>query len=167
MIERLKKQLGIKDVVAPELSELQAQVAQLQSQFNDVQVELSSASALVASLSAEKDNLEAALATALEQNTELQSKIQDTAEKALETKLADRKAKLVAAVGDEKAEPAFEALKELEDAAFSAVVAAMATSVAKEAQTELFTETGVAGDAEPSKEMTAEEKLLREKYKLN
>lgn len=164
MIERLKKQLGIKDVVAPELSELQAQVVQLQSQLNDVQVELSSASALVSSLSAEKDNLEAALATSLEQNTELQSKIQDTAEKALETKLADRKAKLVAAVGDEKAEPALEALKELEDAAFSAVVAAMATSVAKEAQTELFTETGVAGDAEPSKEMTAEEKILRAKY---
>lgn len=165
MLERLKKQLGIQEnVVSPELSTLQEQLATLQSQFEGVQSNLENAVNTITELTANKEQLEAALADAIEANAKLEANLKDSAEKQLAEKLATRKAKLDAAVGSEKSEAAFEALKGLEDAAFEAVVTAMATSVEKEAQSELFTEAGVAGDAEPAKQMTVEEKLLRAKY---
>lgn len=165
MLDRLKKQLGIQEnTVSPELSVLQEQLANLQSQFEGVQSNLENAVATITELTANKENLEAALADALEANAALKSSIESAEEKQLQATLATRKAKLDAAVGTEKSTAAFEALKGLEDAAFNAVVTAMATSVEVEAQSELFKEAGVAGDAEPAKQMTVEEKLLRAKY---
>ena len=165
MLERLKKHLGIEDAPAADLNSIQTQLTELQSQFEGVQSNLADAVSTITSLTAEKDGLEAALADAIETNKILQEQLAATAAKAVEAKDQARKAKLVAVIGTEKAETTFEAVKGLEDGAFDAVLAAMATSVEKEAQTELFKETGVAGDAEPAKEMTAEEKILRDKYK--
>ena len=162
MLDRLKKQLGIVDAVAsPELAEVQEQLAQLQSQFEGVQANLSDAVNTITTLSADK-----ALATAIEHSQKLEADVKEAAEKQLAAKLEARKAKLEATLGSEKVNAVFEATKELEDAAFNAVVTAMATSVEVEAQSELFKEAGVAGDAEPAKEMTAEERILRAKYNV-
>lgn len=167
MLDRLKKQLGIVDAVAsPELTEIQEQLAQLQSQFEGVQANLSDAVNTITTLSADKANLEAALATAIEHSQKLEADVKEAAEKQLAAKLEARKAKLEATIGSEKVNTVFEATKELEDAAFNAVVTAMATSIEVEAQSELFKEAGVAGDAEPAKEMTAEERILRAKYNV-
>lgn len=167
MLDRLKKQLGIVDAVAsPELAEIQEQLAQLQSQFEGVQANLSDAVNTITTLSADKANLEAALATAIEHSQALEASAKEVADKVLADKMAERKAKLVSAIGTEKADTAFEAVKGLEDAAFAAVVTAMATSVEVEANSTLFKETGVSGEAEPAATMTVEEKILREKFNV-
>ena len=165
MLDRLKKQLGIKDTpVSLEAQELQTQLASLKTEFENVKQELTSQ---IASLAAEKDNLEAALATALEAVASLEAAAKESAEKQLNDKLTARKAKLENVIGTAKVDAAFEAVKGLEDAAFDAVVAAMATSLNTEAKSELFQETGVAEEVEPSKVMSTEEKILRDKYNQN
>ncbi len=167
MLDRLKKQLGIVDAVAsPELAEIQEQLAQLQSQFEGVQANLSDAVNTITTLSADKANLEAALATAIEHSQKLEADVKEAAEKQLAAKLEARKAQLESIVGTEKAATTFEAIKGLDDTVFDAVVTAMATSVEVEANSTLFKETGVSGEAEPAKEMTAEERILRAKYNV-
>ena len=168
MLDKLKKQLGIKesatDVDMAAFEDIKVQFSQLQEQFTAQGTELANLVAQVATFEAEKAALETALSTAIEHSQALEAAAKEAADKLLADKMADRKAKLVSAIGTEKADAAFEAVKGLEDAAFAAVVTAMATSVEVEAKSELFSETGVAGDAEPKSEMTAEEKILRAKY---
>lgn len=168
MLEKLKKQLGIIDtpVDMAELADVKSQLTQLQEALAGKDTELSDLAAKLATFEAEKAALEAALATAIEHSQKLESDVKEAAEKQLAAKLEARKAKLEATLGSEKVNAVFEATKELEDAAFNAVVTAMATSVEVEAQSELFKEAGVAGDAEPAKEMTAEERILRAKYNV-
>ena len=170
MLDKLKKQLGIKesatDVDMAAFEDIKVQFSQLQEQFTAQGAELANLAAQAATFEAEKAALEAALSTAIEHSQKLAADVKEAAEKQLAAKLEARKAKLEATLGSEKVNAVFEATKELEDAAFNAVVTAMATSVEVEAQSELFKEAGVAGDAEPAKEMTAEESILRAKYNV-
>lgn len=170
MLDKLKKQLGIKesatDVDMAAFEDIKVQFSQLQEQFTVQGAELANLAAQAATFEAEKAALEAALSTAIEHSQKLEADVKEAAEKQLAAKLEARKAKLEATLGSEKVNAVFEATKELEDAAFNAVVTAMATSVEVEAQSELFKEAGVAGDAEPAKEMTAEERILRAKYNV-
>lgn len=120
---------------------LAAQVAELTAKLDEVQ-------AIVAAVEAEKAEMLA---------------------KAAEAKLAARKAQVVAAIGTEKADALLAATENLDDAAFAAVVSAMAGSVEAEATTSLFVEQGVAADADASKvtEASLEMQLLKSKYGAN
>lgn len=82
--------------------------------------------------------------------------------------LAARKEKIVAAVGTGKADALLTATESLEDAAFNAVVSAMAGSVDAEANTNLFKEVGVDAQADATQVTEADNetaKLLAAKYK--
>lgn len=160
MLEKLRKSLTGETANA----DLSAQLAELTTQFENVQSNLENAVITITELTSEKENLLAQLAQLEEANKELSEKTKAIEEKALEEKLAARKAKLSSVVGSDKADATFEAIKGLEDATFDAVLAAMAASFEKEATTELFQETGLSGEPAPAIEMTTEEKILRQKY---
>lgn len=160
MLEKLRKSLTGETANA----DLSAQLAELTTQFENVQSNLENAVITITELTSEKENLLAQLAQLEEANKELSEKAKAIEEKALEEKLAARKAKLSSVVGSDKADATFEAIKGLEDATFDAVLAAMAASFEKEATTELFQETGLSGEPAPAIEMTTEEKILRQKY---
>ena len=166
MLEKLKKQLGIVDtpVDMAELADVKSQLTQLQEALAGKDTELSALAAKLATFEADKATLEAALSTAIEHSQALEAAAKEAADKQLADKLEARKAQLESIVGTEKAATTFEAIKELDDTVFAAVVTAMATSVEVEANSTLFRETGVSGEAEPATEMTAEEKILRAKY---
>lgn len=107
----------------------------------------------------QRDELAAKLAT-------LEAASVQAAADAAQAKLDARKAKIVAAVGTDRADAVFEATSALADAAFDAVVGAMTVAADKEAKSPLFTETGASVEANaatvdtPSKEM----QILREKF---
>ena len=166
MLEKLKKQLGIIDtpVDMAELADVKSQLTQLQEVLAGKDTELSALAAKLATFEADKATLEAALSTAIEHSQALEAAAKEAADKQLANKLEARKAQLESIVGTEKAATTFEAIKGLDDTVFAAVVTAMATSVEVEANSTLFKETGVSGEAEPATEMTAEEKILRAKY---
>jgi len=166
MLEKLKKQLGIVDtpVDMAELADVKSQLTQLQDVLAGKDTELSALAAKLATFEADKATLEAALSTAIEHSQALEAAAKEAADKQLADKLEARKAQLESIVGTEKAATTFEAIKGLDDTVFAAVVTAMATSVEVEANSTLFKETGVSGEAEPATEMTAEEKILRAKY---
>ena len=85
--------------------------------------------------------------------------------KALEEKLAARKAKLSSVVGSDKADATFEAIKGLEDVLMLFLL--QWQHHLKKATTELFQETGLSGEPAPAIEMTTEEKILRQNIKTN
>lgn len=160
MLEKLRKSLTGETANA----DLSAQLAELTAQFENVQSNLENAVITITELTSEKENLLAQLTQLEEANKELSEKTKAIEEKALEEKLAARKAKLSSVVGSDKADATFEAIKGLEDVTFDAVLAAMAASFEKESTTELFQETGLSGEPAPAIEMTTEEKILRQKY---
>lgn len=170
MLDKLKKQLGIKesatDVDMAAFEDIKVQFSQLQEQFTAQGTELANLVAQVATFEAEKATLETALSTAIEHAQALEAAAKEVADKQLADKLEARKARLESIVGTEKAAETFEAIKGLDDNVFAAVVTAMATSVEVEANSTLFNETGVSGDAEPATTMTAEEKILRDKFNV-
>lgn len=81
-------------------------------------------------------------------------------------KTSARKAKVVMAIGTEKADGLMLATQGLEDAAFDAVISALAGSVDAEAKTSLFTESGVEAEADTAKLVVENPtaKLIRQKY---
>lgn len=84
-------------------------------------------------------------------------------------RLAARKEAIVASVGTDKAESLLSATDALDDAAFKAVIGAMATTFDKEAKSPLFSEVGVSDKSESPDvaavvEESAEAKLLKAKY---
>lgn len=169
MLNKLKKQFGISDgdVNASVSEDVKAQLAVMQEQLAGKESELSNVVAKVVTLEAEKAALEQALATAIEHAQALEASSKDFADKVLAEKMAARKQLVVDAIGDAKADATFEAVKDLDEHAFNTVVTALKLSLSKEAESSLFTETGVSAEADTSKVVeTAEAKLLREKYKI-
>jgi len=160
MLEKLRKSLAGETANA----ELATQLSELQTQFTNVQSNLENAVITITELTSEKENLLAQLAELTEANKELAEKAKSIEDKALEEKLASRKAKLESVVGSDKAAATFEAIKGLEDVTFDAVIAAMSASFEKESTSELFKETGLSGEPAPANEMSLEEKILRAKY---
>jgi len=156
MLDKFKKLLGnaepqeqleqvIVEAVADNSNEA---LAKLQADFDsykaDAEQLLTQATAEVAEL---KTKLEAAnsVIAAAEQAKAIAEK------QALETKMAARKEKIVAAIGTEKADGLMLATEALDDAAFNAVLSALAGSVEAEASTEMFKEVGVDAKAEAPK----------------
>jgi hypothetical protein len=137
------------------LAESQAALAALQEQFTAFKTEAETAAAQAAeSLSAavaEAASLKEQLATLV---AEKQALIADASAK----KLAERKEKIVAAVGTAKADAVMAATETLNDEAFAAVVSAMAASFDAEAGTEMFKETGITAEADATK--VSEQKVV-------
>lgn len=125
-------------VITAELSELKATFAQVsealataQAEKEGVVAQLEAANAALAAIAAEKEAVEAAVKQA---------------------KMDARMSKLVETVGDAKAAALMAATGEMEDAAFDAVVAALSVNMDKEANSEMFQETGVDAKAKPQEE---------------
>ena len=112
MLDKLKKQLGIKesatDVDMAAFEDIKVQFSQLQEQFTAQGTELANLVAQVATFEAEKAALETALSTAIEHSQALEASAKEVADKILADKMTERKAKLVSAIGTEKADAAFE-----------------------------------------------------------
>lgn len=172
MIDALKRKLGItpalpqaetakenvtmdvKDdgVVAPATAET-VDVVELQASLASKTAELTAATGKIAELTA--------LVEAAADFHAAQTKA------ALEAKLDARKAKVIATVGTEKAEALTAATASMEDGAFDAVMAAMATTATAEAATPLFKEVGVEASADTTKLVTGNATMdyLVSKYK--
>ena len=165
MLEKLKKQLGITDAANVDMAafdNVKAELAQLQEQFGAVQAELAT---VVAKAAEDKTQLEAALSTAIEHAATLEAALKEQADKVLADKLATRKQMIVDVLGDTKADATFEATKELDDSAFGVVLNALKLSLDKEANSEMFQETGVSAEADSNLVTeSAVAKSLRAKY---
>ena len=138
------------------LAELEAQVASLTA-------ELATNVEAVATLSAENEKLAEALAGAEAARAELQTKIDEVEQAALAAEQAAaeaaklaaeeaRKAKLVDAVGAEKAEALFASLSVLDDASFESVVGTFAEAKTAVDNSVLFQEQGIGSDGNLSDE---------------
>jgi hypothetical protein len=157
MIDALKRKLGI-------LPATVAEAADTAKENETMDVKDKDAAALaaadtnavdVAGLQASLASTVAELADAHTKITELSALVEAAKEfnaaqvaAALEVKTAARKLAVVNAVGTVKADALMAATASLEDSAFDAVMAAMTTTAAAEADTALFKEVGV--DAEAS-----------------
>lgn len=151
MLDKFKKLLGASPEAAAEeqtetltlkidATDVKAEIEALQEQFASFQAE---ANALLAAAEADakelKEKLEAAQAVIAAVEAEKAQMIADQ----LAAKLAARKEKIVAAIGDEKADGLMAATEGLDDAAFNAVVSALVGSIEAEAKTDMFKEIGV------------------------
>lgn len=167
MLEALKK-LSNKDysVAMAELEGVKETLAVVQTELNTKMEELSAVVAEMASVKEEKATLETALVEALEKLAGAEEYTKQLAEKAVEEKLAARKEKLVATIGEARADATFEAVKGIDDAAFETVVSAFAMSLEVEANSPAFKETGATVDVEASSIVveSEESKILKAKY---
>lgn len=184
MLKELQKALGLgKQEAKPEAaadsqeltlvvdtSAVQAELDGLRAEFESfketAEAMVAQAEEAVANLTAQLAEANAALA---EFRTAAEAAEADKANliaQAAAQKAASRKEKVVAAIGTEKAEGLLAATENLDDAAFEAVVSALAGSIEAEAQTNLFKEEGVAAEADAGKvvEESKEMKILKAKY---
>jgi hypothetical protein len=143
-----------------DMSDVQASVAEMAGTFE----------ATVAGL---QSQLDAALASVATLTTALEAVVAEKAEMIAAagiTKMTARKEKVVAAIGELKADALMMATGGLDDAAFEAVVSALAGSVEAEAATDMFKEVGASATADVSKVVageSAEMRLLKAKYPPN
>lgn len=82
-------------------------------------------------------------------------------------KVAKRKAKLVAAVGETEAEGVMAVAKSLDDNAFEVILKSLSVAKGKEANSEMFTEKGVEGKTDTKAQMEQDSgvmKMLKSKY---
>ena len=140
-------------------TEMDAGITKLAADFAESQAALTAALTALAEMTT---NYEAAH-TAL--NIYIAEKA-DLAVKAEVAKFAARKEKVVSAIGTEKADGLMLATQGLDDAAFDAVVSALAGSVDVEASKGLFAEVGVSASADTTKIVaeSPEMKILKQKY---
>jgi ClpP class serine protease len=135
-------------------------LAELQAQYEDVVAKLTASVDQVASL--ESQVLEA-LASVDEKDAELNaalSELNAIKQASLEAANADKMAKLAAVYGDDQAQEMFDALSALPEAAFDKIVSAKRLDNQTVAQSPMFQEVGVTGDAETKEPMTAEQILV-------
>lgn len=177
MLKALMKAAGIKQEEKPveaaaeptqeltlvvDTSAVQAELDGLRAEFESfketAEQMVAVAEAQVAELKAALDAANAALAAAEVEKID--------AEAAAEAqRLAARKEKVEAAIGTEKAAGLLAATENLDDAAFEAVVSALAGSIEAEAKTSLFKETGVAAEADAAQVEESETmRILKAKY---
>lgn len=146
--------------VAELKAELDAFKASTESIVEDLNEKLSSALADVGAISAEKATIAAELAKAT-------AEVERLVQAAADAKLSARHKALSEVLGDAKATGLMSAVGGLQDAEFSALLEAFASSAAVEAKTKMFTEVGASAEtdvtalvAAPSKEM----QILQAKY---
>jgi hypothetical protein len=127
---------------------------------------LEAAQAAMTEMSGKVAELSAALASANALLVEMQAEKVAMIAEAAAKKTAARKEKVEAAVGTLKAPSLLAATESLDDAAFDAVVSALATSVDAETQSPMFKEVGIAAEVDLTKvnEETAEMRILKAKY---
>jgi uncharacterized membrane-anchored protein YhcB (DUF1043 family) len=176
MLKELMKALGKSDAPAAEVkpvttdmtikldvSAVQAELDKVKAEFEAFQATttelVTQAEAVITDLTAKLGEATAALAAVEAEKAAL-------AAEAEAKRLASRKEKVEAAIGTEKAAGLLAATENLDDAAFEAVVSALAGSVDAEASTSLFKEVGVTAEADAAKvvEESAEMKILKQKY---
>lgn len=140
-------------------TELSVMRTELDAVVAGLNVELTSAVAALAEMTANFEAAQAALNALTAEKAEL-------AVKAEAAKYAARKDKVVSAIGTEKADGLMLATQGLDDAAFDAVVSALAGSVDVEASKGLFAEVGVSASADTTKIVaeSPEMKILKQKY---
>lgn len=168
MLEKFKKKLGIEGQVkeveaSAELSDVQAQLAEALSQVETANAMIAEMTAAHAeALSAVERELEAAKA-ALDA---LKAEKAEMIAKAEAAKQKARKEKVVAIIGTEKADALMAATAHLDDAAFEAVVSALAVSVEVEASSDMFKEVGVDAEVDTAKAVQESEemRLIKQKY---
>lgn len=147
-----------------------AQLEALQAQMTELQEALASKSAefetKVAEMSAGYETKLSALAADLTKALEEKAKAEAVAEgvkKAAEqAKAGKRMDSIKAVVGDAKADALFAAVGGLEDAAFEAVLASFDVANKVQAESQMFTEAGVAGEADAQKDKLAQ--MIEAKY---
>lgn len=149
MLDKFKKLIG-SDQEAKQEDNLKVDseaIAALNAELDQFKLE---ASQLLEASKLENEKLSADLKTTQEALIEAKGKLKEIEEakaaaekQALETKLAIRREKIVAAIGTDKADGLMAATEGLDDAGFDAIVSALAGSVKAEANTELFKEAGV------------------------
>ncbi len=130
------------------------------------------AEGVVQAYTTQVNELTTALADAAEQVASLTTALAEaTAEKtaaveaAAAQKLADRKEKIVALVGEINADAMLQVTTDMDDQRFETFIAAISGVQAKEAKSPLFKEVGATTDVEvPQTTESAEMKLLKAKY---
>lgn len=140
-------------------TELSVMRSELEDGVTKLSAELATAVAALAEMTVNFEAAQAALNALTAEKAEL-------AAKAEAAKFTARKEKVVLAIGTEKADGLMLATQGLDDAAFAAVVSALAGSVDVEASTGLFQEVGVSATADTTKIVaeSAEMKLIKQKY---
>lgn len=156
MIDALKRKLGI--TPAPAQAETVKEEVTMDVKDDSVVAPAAAETVDVVELQASLVSATAELADAKTKIAELTTLVEaaadfhaEQAKAALEAKLDARKAKVAAAVGSDKADALMAATASMEDGAFDAVMAAMATTQNSEAETPLFKEVGVEASADPTK----------------
>lgn len=175
MLDAIKKKLGMTanaTDVAPattaitvklDANDISAELSQIKSEFGATFTALTEdfdiAKAALAEMTANFEAAQAALNALTAEKAEM-------VVKAEAAKFTARKEKVVLAIGTEKADGLMLATQGLDDAAFGAVVSALAGSVDAEASTGLFTEVGVAAAADTTKIVaeSSEMKIIKQKY---
>lgn len=141
-----------------------------QSLATDLQAALAQVEELNAALSA-KDGLVAELNSKLETLSEFAAKAEAHAEalrvEAENKAIAEKKEKLANVIGAQNAgfDTTFSAISSLDASAFDVVISAMAASFKAEAQSEMFKEVGVSGEAEAkpaAQEESAEMRIIKQ-----
>lgn len=144
-------------------SDLTAELSQMRAEFEagiaTLTADFSAAQSALTEMTANFEAAQAALNALTAEKAEM-------AVKAEAAKFTARKEKVVSAIGTEKADGLMLATQGLDDAAFDAVVSALAGSVDAEAKTGLFKEVGVAASADTTKIVaeSAEMKIINKKY---
>lgn len=167
MIKALQKVLG--GSAQEEVLESDTQTVE-QSLSADLQTALAQVEELNAALLA-KDSLLAELNSKLEALSEFAAQAEAHAEalrvEAENKALAEKREKLANVIGAQnpKFDAVFAPLAGLEASAFDVVISAMAASFEAEAKSEMFTETGVSGEAEAkpaAQEESAEMRIIKQ-----
>lgn len=132
------------------------------------------ANGVVDQYAAQVSELTTALEAAGELATSLQAKLDEAqgvivaaAEQAAAAKLAARKEKIVAAVGEAKADALMAATQNMDDTQFSEIMGALGVAADKEAKSPLFNEVGVTTQTETVPSATAESaemKILKARH---
>lgn len=127
---------------------------------------LALADAKVTELSATNESLTAQLAAIADLVAEKELAEAARAEQAKADRLAVRREKIEAAVGDSVADALLSATTEMDEESFARFVTALTLTVDNEAKSPLFKEAGVAAEVDPSKAVAIsdEMKLLQDKY---
>jgi chromosome segregation ATPase len=127
------------------------------SQKQEVEAALQAAQAEAETVKAQLAELQQFAAQAEAEKARLQQEAEGA-------RLQARKEKIVAAVGTARADALMTATEQLDEAAFTAVVSALNVSAEVEKQSEMFTEKGVAAEADPAKVEASEKPLHFNKF---
>lgn len=121
-------------------AEMVAEITELKASFAQVSEVLATKEAALAEMATKLEQAEAALATIAAEKEVVEAAAKQAVKDA-------RMSKLVEAVGDVQASALMTATEGMEDAAFEKIVTALTVNIDKEANSEMFNETGV--DAQP------------------